>query len=323
MKILLTGATGFVGSHTARLLRENGHDVLALVRKSSKHRDLQNIGVKLVFGDLSDSDAPLPHIPQVDSVLHVAGIIKARNAREFHAVNAAGTARLIDALAGQKDLKRFVLVSSIAARGPNASMSDTTGKGPVSQYGHSKLAGEEIARARIPAQNLVILRPPIVYGPGDTETLTLFKMFKAGFFTMVGSQESRMSFVFVGDLARILMHAAATCSRHPGPYYPEDGSGGYAWQDVLDVAAELFGKKIRTLRLPIWTAGVVATASEFGGKALGKMPMLTREKFKEIREPLWACPDKECHKVFRLNDPVTIKRGFSLAKEWYERQGWL
>lgn len=323
MKILLTGATGFVGTHAARLLREHGHEVHAIVRKSSKHQSLQRLGVKLVFGDLDGANADPLKLPQIDSVIHLAGLIKADHPKRFHEVNAGGTEKLLDALSEQTDLKRFVLVSSISARGPNASPADLAGKGAVSAYGKSKVEAEKIAAARVPAKNLVIIRPPIVYGPGDVATLDFFKMFKLGFFPIIGSGENRMSFIYVEDLARVLMKAAATSSQHPGPYYPEDGRGGYPWKDVVAIASEIYGKKITPVTLPRWGTGLIAAGSEFGSKMLRKTPMLTREKFNEIREPFWFCPDKECHKIFKLADPVTIETGFKIAKEWYEKEGWV
>jgi nucleoside-diphosphate-sugar epimerase len=323
MKLLLTGATGFVGSHTARVLREYGHEVHVLVRKSSRYQALQRLGAKLVFGDLDGASGEPLKLPQVDSVIHVAGLIKADHPKRFYDVNAGGTERLLDALTDQAELKRFVLVSSIAARGPNASPQDLAGKGPVSAYGKSKVEAEQIAAARVPAKNLVIIRPPIVYGPGDVATLDFFKMFKLGVFPIIGSGENRMSFIYVEDLARILMKAAATSSQHPGPYYPEDGRGGYPWKDVVAIASEIYGKKILPVTLPRWGAGLVATGSEFGSKLLRKTPMLTREKFREIREPFWFCPDAECRKVFKLAESVTIETGFKIAKEWYEKEGWV
>src|SRR5262245_2460229 len=118
MKVLVTGATGFLGSHVADLLCERGHEVRALVRKTSDTRRLKGRGSELVIGSLEQGDGLEDAVRDVDGIVHAAGVVKARSPEEFHEVNAGGTARLLDAVRRVRPkIRRFVYVSSLAAHG--------------------------------------------------------------------------------------------------------------------------------------------------------------------------------------------------------------
>lgn len=324
-KILLTGATGFVGSHVARLLREAGHEVIAIVRTSSQDNYLRYLGIKLLYGSLED---PLlnkisQQIPGVDAVIHMAGIIKARKLSDFEKINTSGSANIY-ALAKKINVPRFVFVSSIAARGPNLPGLIESELKPVSVYGKSKRVAEDLLLQEKKGPKLVIMRPPVVYGPGDRETLTLFRYFEKGIFPVVGNGAKKISFVYVEDLAKILMQAVLSPQVGVGPYYPEDGSCGYSWHQVHQVAEKIYQKKIRKIKIPLTVAKIAVSFSELYSKLKKKAPMLSRDKYAEMKQDSWTCSVEPCLKELGYRQPlISLEEGLDRARQWYLEKGWL
>lgn len=316
MNILITGATGFVGQHTTRELSSRGHHVFALVRQTSQIDFLRELGVTLVFGDLSQKTKL--GLPRLDSVIHLAGLIKAKKTSEFYRVNVDGTRHLAENLQGQ-NLKSFVHVSSIAARGPNKSLTDFTSPGPTSHYGRSKLESENVVQNNLNPKITTIVRPPLIYGPEDHATLILFKLFEKRFFPLIGTGEQYFSFLFVKDLAKIL----ADVAEHPlqTTISPEDGAQGHTWKDVVTIAQTIYQNKIWTPHLPLWTAKMMARAFDFFGKCFGFVSVFGKDKFEDAKQPFWTCSNEGLPEDQK---PKTqLKDGFKLTKEWYETQGWI
>jgi nucleoside-diphosphate-sugar epimerase len=319
--IILTGATGFVGRHVAKELLRQGVKTIALARRPQALSDLIQEGLEVVTGDLSPSRASFD-LPRADAVIHLAGLIKARNTKEFDDVNCGGTEILLNALGTKKDC-RFILVSSISARGPNASPTGLDGTMPVSHYGRSKLAAEMLTLNRWPHSQTVIFRPPVVYGPGDTATLSLFRFLKHGIFPRIGKAPTRVSFVFVSDLAKFLVQAATSPKISLGPHYPEDGVSGYALTDFLAVAESVFGKRLRTPYVPLWVVERLSQASELWGRLSGTTVFFSHDKYAELKEPHWFCSPKSCFETFPLKNVTRLEEGLRTTKRWYEEQGWL
>lgn len=322
MKILLTGATGFIGLHTAKKLVEEGHEVFALVRSANNSRQLKSWGVRLIFGSLEKIREV--HIPPVEGVIHLAGLIKAGSKQEYFQVNTEATRHLLKTL-DSHHLKKFVFVSSLSARGPNRKKDDPQGLGPMSAYGKSKLKAEEIVCSYQNQFSVCIVRPPIVYGPGDLETFYFFKMFKWGFFPKIGNKDQYISFIYISDLVKILVQevtkgALSVEGALPAPIIePDDGSGGYSWGDFVSIAQEIYQKKIRQISIPLWAIYLYATFGEWFAKLRGKPFLLSREKYKEATQLFWTYPSYKPP----YSGSISIKEGLILAKTWYEKEGWL
>jgi nucleoside-diphosphate-sugar epimerase len=317
MKILVTGATGFVGAHLVRLLAAQGHEVFALVRPTTPSDWLQELGVTRLYGDLEHG--PPGGYPNFDAVIHVAGCIKASSKKEFYRVNTQGTQSLIRALG---EIGRFVLVSSLAARGPNAGVDDLLGIGPVSHYGKSKLGAEDVALMSLPKDKLVIVRPPAVYGPGDRETLAIFKILKRGRFPVFGNAIPKMSFVHIDDLCRALSAAATSPFAGCGPFYPDDGHSGYGWEDLATIGQELYQQPIKKWHVPLAVLKVLALASEVVGKITGSTPMLTRDKYAELKASLWFCSSQTLRNAYPHGELTSLTEGFRTTDQWYHEKGW-
>lgn len=322
MKVFLTGATGFVGSHLAKNLSAEGHEVLCLIRSAGKAAGLAGHGLHFIDGSLENVHDWSASLPACDAVIHVAGLIKARRSYEYYRVNTEGTRHLLAAL-DKNPPGAFVFVSSIAARGPNRSSDDLVGKGPVSHYGKSKLMAEQLVLKKRGSYPIMIVRPPVVYGPGDRETLTLFKMFKKGRAIVPGTADRRLSFVHVDDLAAVLSAAAKVRRDIAEPIYPADSAGGHSLESLIRSAESVFQKKIRPLVVPLPFIRCLAAFNDLISLVTGRSTFISSDKFKELRQPFWFCSPASCHAAYSLPPFKDLKTGFTETKIWYEQAGWL
>ena len=154
--------------------------------------------------------------------------------------------------------------------------------------------------------------------------LTLFHFFRRGFFPVVGKTLLKNSFIQVSDLSSMLVAMAEQTGVYsPGPYYPDDGKGGYTCDEVLSAAAKVFGRKIRKIKVPTRFAQVVAWTSETLGDLFGKTPLLNTDKFEEISQPFWFCSGNLLRETFGVSPKILLDEGLKSACEWYEKEGWL
>src|SRR3954469_6491662 len=237
MKIFLTGGSGFLGSYVAEQLAEQGHTVRALVRPRSERKILDRLPrVEFARGAIEDRASLDAAMDGVDAVIHVAGLVKARRPEEFFQVNTEGTKNLLAAAeARAPGLKRFVYVSSLAAVGPSSDgqpVHDDAPPRPVTQYGRSKLAAEQavlLAKDRLP---VTVIRPPLIYGPRDRETLAFFTSVKNGVLPVLGDGRNTLSVIYGEDCASALVRAALSDGPSGRAYFVDDGSV-YVWRDAL------------------------------------------------------------------------------------------
>ncbi len=325
-KALVTGATGFVGGHLVAELLKRGYQVAVLVRKTSDLSGLVNIGVELVFGDVSDKESLKKIFFDFDYIFHVAGLIKAKNLDDFFKANAQGTKNLLEVLCdADYPVKRFVLVSSLAAAGPS---SDSQPKRendrcePVSTYGQSKREGEKIAlefSGKIP---ITIIRPPAIYGPKDKQLLNFFKLLKWGILPLVGKDKNFFSLVYVQDLVDAIILAAKNPKAQGEIYFIADGEI-YDWEKAGDIAAEVWGKKPFKFTPPMFLLYLMASASELGGKIMGKAPYLTRRKLKEIHYRYWVCDISKARTDLNFKPRFDFRQGAQETINWYKQNKWL
>lgn len=307
--LALTGATGFIGSQIARAAVARGWAVRALARRPGALPD----GVAAIPGALEDADALARLCAGADVVVHCAGAIRARDAAAFHATNATATGRLA-AIAADAGIGRFVHVSSLAARQPE-----------LSAYCASKRAGERlIERAEGPA-DWFILRPPVIYGPGDRATLPIFRQAARGVLVEPrAAGAARLSLMHVEDLVRLTLALAAATDAGPARVIePDDGAGGHAWDAIAAAAASAAGRaRLYRIRLPYraaWLAGGVAGAV---GVALRRPPLFSVGKAREAFHRDWAARDGgACLPDWRPE--IRIDEGFRSTLAWYRERKWL
>lgn len=322
MKALVTGATGFVGSHLAEALRSRGDDVTALVRSPARAAALGPLGVRLVRGDLDDTDSLARAVEGQDVVFHVAGLVAARDEAEFLRCNRDGTAHLV-AAADRARVSRLVYVSSMAAGGPaerGRPLVGTEPPRPVTAYGRSKLEGEVAVRAG--ATPWVIVRPPTVYGPRDREVLKVFRMARWGVAPVFGDGSQELSAVHGADLADALV-AAGTAAATPGKVY-------YACHPEVVTSAELvravgraMGRRVRLVPLPHALGRSMLGVTELGARLAGQTTILTRDKANEFFQAAWTGDPGPLTRDSGWRAKHDLASGLADTYRWYQSAGWL
>ena len=299
MKIALTGATGFVGSRLLGLALDQGHEVRALARRPQPPRD----GVTWIEGALDRPDSLAGLVDGADAVVHVAGTINAPNAAAFEAANVAGTVAMLIATEAA-GVARFVHVSSLAAREPQLSL-----------YGASKARSEELVDAS--PLSTAIVRPPAVYGPGDRETLELFRMAKRGL--VVLPPAGKLSLIHVDDLAALLLALAKSDEKLL--IEPDDGRGG-GWTHVEFGRAlgQAVGRNVRTLSAPRLMLRLAAHGDRL---VRGRNAKLTPDRAAYFCHPDWTVASDRAAAAELWQPRIETEAGLAATARWYEAQGWL
>src|SRR5581483_9648989 len=246
--ILVTGATGFIGSHFVERAVEEGRRVRCLVRRSSSFKQLP-AAAELAFGDLGGNVGLSEALEGVDFVVHLAGVTKARTQAEYYHGNVEATTNLVRA-AGS--VKRFVHVSSLAAAGPSEvtkPVREDAMARPVSNYGRSKLAGEQAVLGSSVRDRAVIIRPPVVYGPRDRDVFQVIRAVSKGWMFRIGTAERQFSVIYVMDLVEGLF-AALDRQGVDGRTFFLAHAQAVSWDEFGAAAARLMGRKLRTASIP-------------------------------------------------------------------------
>lgn len=323
MRILLTGATGFVGSHAAHQLAAAGHDLRLLTRPSSDLRPLDGLAYERHVADLRVADGLAVTCEGMDAVVHVAGVISAARDDTFARVNAAGTAALAEA-AARAGVRRFLYVSSLAALGPSAAPEPPdTPVHPVTAYGRSKAEGERAALAQAGPMEVQILRPPAVYGPRDTGLLPFFRMARWRFITRFGDGRNRVAMIYgpdVGGAIRALLERA----EGPSPFFHvSDSDGPYTWRELIAALGQAFGRRVWSLPVPPLAFDAVSRASVALAQRRDTRPLLDRSRFLEMRQPIWACDHAALTAHTGWAPPTALAVGLRDTVDWYRRHGWI
>ncbi|MBN2346304.1 MAG: NAD-dependent epimerase/dehydratase family protein [Candidatus Aminicenantes bacterium] len=323
MHILVTGGTGFVGSHLIReLLAEKKHRVHALVRDSGKLKTFEfHDDISVVHGDLFASE-PLP--PATEVVFHLAAVTKAVSPREFIRVNQEGTRSLLERLRPLPALRKVLLLSSLAAAGPNRQVTrlrEEMPADPISLYGKSKLAQEKILAAHCAAPHVVV-RAPVVFGPGDMDMLEALRIVRRGILPVLGRKEHWYSVVYVKDLVRGM--AAAAFSPCQDEIFYIANPEPIEWRTFMGLAARLLGKeKTKRIMIPRILGRVLAEFSETRIRTFGKKAIFNRDKFIEMKYPAWVCSSEKIAARLHFQPRFTLEAALEETIGWYCQQGLL
>ncbi len=304
--VAVTGATGFVGPHLLAALARHGWKLRVLMRRWSPIPSLVGVDAEVVWGDLGDEVALRQLVGGADAVLHAAGLIKAKRAADFHAINRDGTV-LLTALAPDVP---FLLLSSLAAREPQ-----------LSPYAASKRAAEEALARRGGAW--VAVRAPAVYGPGDRETLAYFRGVARGVALEPKVPGARLSLIHVSDLAEALALALEK-SLAPAIYEVDDGHlGGHTYQDMAKAAAAVLGRRARTMRISRSPITAIARWNALRQRAVGSAQILTPAKVNEMFHPDWTVHDRQFAEATDFRPRYDLEDGFRDTILWYRARKWL
>ncbi|HUP90280.1 MAG TPA: NAD-dependent epimerase/dehydratase family protein [Longimicrobiales bacterium] len=323
--LLITGATGFVGSHVLEATRGQGIRIRALVRKPADAARLTSVGVECIAGSLEDMSAVRDAVAGADAVLHLAAATKARNLDEYQRANVGGTQAVVEAMLNSSPRpKRLIYLSSLAAAGPAQGGKRVTrddSPRPLTAYGRTKLAGEKVCEAVGDLVEVGILRAPAVYGPRDRDVYDFFKMAKYGVVMLPSGPIRHLQMIHVADLARALV-MAATGERVSGVYHVAE-SRSYEMDEMARLVIAAVGKPSRIVHLPPGFIETAAALSEKAAGLLGKSTIFNRDKAREILAPAWLCETELARRDFGFETHIALADGLKQTAQWYRDNKWL
>lgn len=328
MKILVTGAIGFIGSHLSELLIKNGHTVKALVRKSSNLQWLKDLPIEFCEGSYFDLNSLSEITKDVDYIYHVAGLVAAKNYDEFLKANRDSTENLLKAAYDSNpNLKKFIFVSSQTAAGPSKSKDEPVTENdipnPITSYGKSKKEAEDVAKSYMDKLPITIVRPPAVYGPRDPAIKDIFKIAKSGFGVLIGFNNKYVSLIHSSDLVRGI-ELAGTSDISSGETYFITSNQFYSWSEVMDVMKSVFNKKFfLKIRLPHFIVLSLAGISDFFGRFSDKPPVFDYEKGIDFVQDYWTCSPEKAKRDLHFTSEIDLEKGIRETAEWYIKQKWI
>jgi nucleoside-diphosphate-sugar epimerase len=322
MKALVTGATGFVGSHLVEALLRAGTEVTALARSPAKAALLREQGVRVVSGDLHDQGNLERSAANQDVVYHVAGVVAARSEAEFLSANETGTQNVL-AAAARAGKPRFVLVSSLAAGGPASRgrhLNGSESPRPVTGYGRSTLAAE--AAVKSSGLPWSIVRPAIVYGPRDREVLKLFRIGRLGVAPVFGDGTQELSAVHAVDLASALI-AVANSPTTTGRIYNACHPDVFTSAEFCRAIGAAMGRPVGTLRIPAVLGRALLSLTETSARLTGHTTILTSDKANEFFQPAWTGDPTPLMNDSGWRARYDLRSGLAETYQWYRKAGWL
>jgi len=326
MKTLVTGGTGFIGSHLVERLRQQGHDVLCIAKDVMHAKLLALRGCDVTLADLNDAPGLDAALEGIDTVYHLAGVTRCRKPEDYYEGNTRATRRFMDICRGHSSsLRRVIYVSSQTAVGPSLDgrpVSEETPYHPVSHYGKSKMLAEmEVLRAanELP---ITIVRPSAVYGPRERDMYDYIKTVRRGLTLLIGFHDKLMSLVHVDDLVSGILLAGET-ARAAGEKYFLGSERPYSIREIGGTIASVLHRHALSVRLPhclVYSVGAVATAV---GKASGAEVFFNMEKAREAVQPAWTCSVAKAAGELGYRERFTLEDGMRQTYRWYVENGWL
>ena len=323
---VITGASGFVGSHIVDELLRNDTRVRCILRPKSSTRWLDGKPVEILRVEEMDLDRLSGAVQDATWVVHAAGITQAKSPKEFHEINVGGTERMLRAaMASNGKLERFLYISSQAAGGPAAEgrpVLESDRPDPASTYGISKLRGEELTMLLKNRMPVVSIRPPAVYGPRDKAFFRLYRLLRCHVMPIPRAGE-RFTLVYAEDLARAA-YLALTHPRAPGEVYFVGEPESTDSVEMEECIRQSLGSPwALTLQPPGFVLQAGALVAELVGFATGQPPFLSREKLREITAGDWLCSSAKIRSQLGWAPQVGLEEGIARTTAWYRDAGWI
>lgn len=327
MRVLVTGGTGFIGSHLVEALLRENYLVRCLVRSKQKLRWLKDLPVELYEGDCTHPATLAPAVEDVKWVVHTAGLTNANTRQAFMQQNCQGTKNLIDAcIRYNPNISRFVFLSSQAAAGPSNGKDprrDQDPPAPITAYGQSKLDAESLfvsVKDQIPS---TILRPSTVYGPRDLNFLPYLKLADKGVLLDFGRGERTISLCYVDDLVRGILRSMHQELPSGSVYFFADEQP-YQWTEFEESIKKAMNlRRTRKLMIPTPLVVIFAWLGQIYGKLTGKPVMINRLRQAEFLHRHWACDTSRLRRDLDFKSKWNLLDGLKTTVTWYGREGWL
>jgi dihydroflavonol-4-reductase len=326
MKVLITGATGFIGSHLAEALHNKGCELRCLIRRTSNLQWIQHLPIEYIYGDLFDKDTLKKALSEIDVIYHLAGITKAKTKAEYFLGNHVATKNLLQAARDfNPNIKRFVHVSSQAAVGPSLNgtpVDEKTRFHPITTYGISKMEAEKECLKLLDQLPITIVRPPAVYGPRDKDIFEFFSTLSKGLQPMIGFKNTYVSLIHVKDLVDGIILAAEQPNAVSQTYFISS-ERYYNWKEIGELTALILNKKVLRIRIPTPLVYLISAIAEFFSLMSSKPALLNLEKARDIVQEAWTCSIEKAKKELEFKESLTIEEGIRDTVQWYRLHGWL
>jgi dihydroflavonol-4-reductase len=323
---LVTGGSGFIGSHLVELLLHKGYAVRCLLRKTSSMAWLKDLPITVVQGDVFDEKALAAAVSGVDYIYHSAGLTRAKEKEDYYRANAEGTRNVLNAaIQHAPNLKRFIQISSQTVAGPSPTATPITEEQsgqPITTYGRSKLRGEEECLKVKDKLPITIVRPPAVFGPRDKDVFEFFATMQKGLQPVVGFGEKYVSLIHVRDLVRGIVMAGESPTSI-GQIYFIASKKIYGWKEVGQVTRAALGRGAVTLRIPEAGVYVVAAFAEFFSLFSSKPALINFEKARDMVQDYWTCDSSKAKRDFGYEQEIDLEEGVRDTITWCRKQGWL
>ena len=322
-KVLITGASGFIGGQLRDALLSAGNDVVAIRRPGSPPSN-SGRSVEADYARVADLERVIA-AEKPDYVLHVAGVTKGTSYEDFRSGNVMPTRNLLAAVRREHpDTERFVLVSSSTSYGPSATSAPQREENPprpIEHYGESKLEAERVVQAESGPVAWTIVRPCAVYGPGDVDHFTLFQGAMLGVNLFYGNRRRLMSWIYVDDCVRgILESAAHMNSAGKGYFLTNDVQ--LTWDQFQAEIALVVGRRVRTVDLPEALMWASAFAGEIATRIDNKPRLMNLQKARLGVQEAWTCSGDAARRDFGFSAKVALPEGIRRTHEWYLENGW-
>lgn len=293
--VAVTGVTGFIGQHIVQNLLSRGFTVRALTRRAGK---TSTDNLTWIQGALEDQDSLTELVRGAEFVVHCAGQVRGHSEEVFTRCNVSGSLQLMQAARQSGSCKRFLFISSLAARHPE-----------LSWYANSKHVAEQRLMAMASDISLGIFRPTAVYGPGDKELKPIFSWLLRGLLPRLGAPEAKLTFLHVSDLAQAVSQWLLTERPQANTYELCDGvAGGYSWLRLREIGAAVRNGSVRLVGIPLPVLSILAEASMLLSRLTKKEPMLTHNKIRELTYPDWSANNRCLSENIDWVPKVSLKR---------------
>lgn len=324
-KVLITGASGFVGYHLITEALSQGYEVHAAIRESSKIDHLSKLPLRYVYLNYSSTDHLQSTLKDFDYIIHAAGITKAKNEQVYNKVNADASKTLAEAaVKGCVTMKKFVFVSSLAALGPLTDLDtlihDASEPQPVTAYGRSKLRAERYLQSisRLP---LLGFRPTAVYGPRERDLFILIQALSRGLDPYIGKFDQQLSFIYVKDLAKIIINSLHETP--PKQFYNVSDGMVYDRYALADTAKQILQKKALRIHLPLDGVNMLASFMDRIYAKRSSTPVLNKEKMNELTAINWACDVDALKDDLGFAPQYDLQSGLAETIQWYKANHWI